>query len=513
MISLDTFPMWNVPKPLQNLAQAAATGISPLRSQQARSIETDYITWLTTLFPNQVYGGFGERHHAFWSWVWAIQPNVRSSPFVAIWPRGSGKSTSAELAVCMLGALEKRKFVLFVRSTQDKADESISNIADLLAHSTIDTYYPKLGQRRLGKYGNVKGWRRNSLRTSAGLTIEGVGMEGSSIRGLKKDTRPDFIVLDDVDDRHDSEAMSKKKKEIITQSILPAGSTDCCILAIQNLIIHHGIFSQLAKPSCDFLLDRVVSGPFKAVDGLVYDHIDGRYKITKGRPTWTGQNLETCENQINTWGPSAFVREAQHDVDDYANSMFAKVKYRYCELSEVPDLTRTVCWVDPATVSKKTENSCQAIQIDGMTGNRKTSTIYRLFSWEDHASPTEVLEMALRKAVEYKCSTLGIETNQGGDLWGETYSMIAKRMKSDGEISYIPQYREKRADASTGSKEHRAESFMLPLYEAGRIVHVYGTHETLEKALRRFPISEPFDLIDAAVWSVHDLCYSISSMA
>jgi hypothetical protein len=47
---------------------------------------------------------------------------------------------------------------------------------------------------------------------------------------------------------------------------------------------------------------------------------------------------------------------------------------------------------------------------------------------------------------------------------------------------------------------------MLADYERpGRIIHVRGTHEILERALRRFPRTKPFDLVDGAYWSWRDL--------
>lgn len=61
-----------------------------------------------------------------------------------------------------------------------------------------------------------------------------------------------------------------------------------------------------------------------------------------------------------------------------------------------------------------------------------------------------------------------------------------------------------KAGSGHGSKVHRA-SQMLTGYERGQVVHVLGTHETLEKALRRFPKSKPFDLTDAAYWAWYDL--------
>jgi hypothetical protein len=47
---------------------------------------------------------------------------------------------------------------------------------------------------------------------------------------------------------------------------------------------------------------------------------------------------------------------------------------------------------------------------------------------------------------------------------------------------------------------------MLVSYEKGSIVHVIGTHEILERALKRFP-NEPLDLADAAYWGWNDLIY------
>lgn len=485
--------------------------MQPRQSKNAAQIETSYETWLKAIFAGQVSEGFGTRHHEFWQWVWALESGIRPKPFVAIWPRGSGKSTSAELSTTLCGAFGKRRFCLYVRSTQDKADEAVSNIANLLESSLIDVYYPKLGQRRIGKFGNSKGWRRQSLRTASGFVIEGIGMDSSSIRGFKQEVRPDLIVIDDIDDRHDSEEVSKRKKEIITQTILPAGSSDCAVLAIQNLIIPHGIFSMLTKPDCDFLIDRVVSGPYPAVEGLEYVNTGTGYKITGGRATWQGQSLAVCQNQINQWGLSAFIRESQNEVEEDEGGMFAGIAYKHCSLSEVPDLVRVACWVDPAVTA---DGDCQGIQIDGLAadGDRKNATIYRLYSWEGNEGPTDCIKRAIRKAVEYKAEHVGFETNQGGDLWRDTYKMIADTMLQAGEITYVPKFREEKADSSTGSKAHRAEPLRVDL-ENGKIVHVFGTHQVLEKALARFPNKKPFDLVDAGVWSRFELRRARGGMA
>lgn len=263
----------------------------------------------------------------------------------------------------------------------------------------------------------------------------------------------------------------------------------------------------LASDKRDFLINRQLSGPYPAVRNLQYTQTGNGYKVT-GDPTWNGQPIEVIEKQINEWGLAAFLRESQHLVDTGSGGMFSDIVYKRCTKDEVPDLVKSVCWVDPAVTD---DGDCQGIQIDGIDGSGKKGTIYRLFSWEGNDSPTGVVEMALLKGVEYKVSTIGFETNQGGELWRETYKTIAARMLADKKIDYAPKFASVRADSGTGGKAHRANP-MLVDYENGRIIHVYGTHEVLESALSRFPLSKPFDLTDAAVWAHHDIRRA-SSMA
>jgi phage terminase large subunit-like protein len=111
-----------------------------------------------------------------------------------------------------------------------------------------------------------------------------------------------------------------------------------------------------------------------------------------------------------------------------------------------------------------------------------------------------VLRLAIRKAIELGATTVGVETDQGGDTWYTVYKAAAQAIGIDRP----PRFEQAKAGAGHGPKAERA-SRMLADYERGRIVHVTGTHETLERALRRFPRSKPFDLVDAAYWSWHDL--------
>ena len=69
--------------------------------------------------------------------------------------------------------------------------------------------------------------------------MDALGLDVGSRGSKDEERRPDLIIFDDVDEKHDTLKTVAKKIDTITTSILPAGSSDCAILFIQN-IIHEG---------------------------------------------------------------------------------------------------------------------------------------------------------------------------------------------------------------------------------------------------------------------------------
>jgi hypothetical protein len=510
-VSAATLPSWwgEVEALADVFAAAQAIPVGPRRAPtpHAASLEdAGWREWLTALFPAYVAAPFAERHEAFWSWVWSLSPGEQSPPFVAIWPRGGAKSTSAELACTALGARDIRRYVLYVSATQDQADDHVGNVAALLESPRLAAHYPGLSERLVGKFGNARGWRRNRVRAATGFTVDAIGLD-TAARGVKLDeARPDLIILDDIDGEEDSPHVTARKVAALTRKLLPAGSGDVAVLAVQNLVHPDSIFSQLADGRADFLSERIVSGPFPAVEGLEVEQREEangrrRYAIVAGRATWAGQPLEVCEGQIRRWGLAAFLAEAQHAVQDAPGGMFDHLDYRHCDQRDVPDLVRKTVWCDPAVTSHD-DSDCSAIQADGLATD---GTIYRLFSYEGKDSPEAVIARAILKAIEIGAPTVGIETDQGGDTWESVYKRAVQALRDDGRLAgNAPRFTSAKAGQGYGSKAHRA-SQMVPDYERGEIVHVRGTHLVLERALRRFPKVKPFDLTDASYWSWADL--------
>lgn len=289
------------------------------------------LTWLAENFPSYVTKPFGDRHLRLWDWLEEITPGIKPEPRIEVWPRGGAKSTTGELGITRLGFKGVRKFALYVSGTQEQADLHVAAIADL---------FEKLGlDRALNKYGHSKGWRRNQLRVSNGFNVQALGLDTAS-RGIKiEEFRPDIIVLDDIDNQDDSPKTVEKKERAIKSAIIPAGSSDCAVLFLQNLIHEEGIVSRLVDDRADFLLDREVPPISVAINGLKTESVDrgdGRkvYRIVSGEPTWEGQDVQTCEKQINEWGLRTFLREAQHEVQQADGYFFDISKIEI--IDEVP---------------------------------------------------------------------------------------------------------------------------------------------------------------------------------
>lgn len=463
--------------------------------------------WLNGIAPDFCPAPFAAHHARFWEWVWSIKKGVKPRPFVGIWPRGGAKSTSAELAVVTLAALRRRTYALYVSATQELADDHVASIGSLFEDSRVlEICYPDLAERMVGKFGSSKGWRRNRLRTASGFTLDAVGLD-TAARGIKiNDQRPNMMIFDDLDAEGDGPTATRKKLDSLSRKLLPAGSSDLAVLAIQNMIIPNGIFAQLADGTAEILTDRLLSGPVPAVVDAVIeqDTESNKWMIVSGQPTWEGQNLETCQNQINEWGVTAFRIEAQHEVTDPPGGMYNHLAFEHIEPDKVPDLVRTVVWVDPAVTDHDRSDS-MAVQCDGMDSN---GVIYRIESWEERSSPENALRTAIRMALRHHATTLGVETDQGGNTWFSVYREACRSVSVEDNIPLrsMPTFAQDKAGSGHGSKVHRNSQMLADYERPGRIIHVLGpSTSVLEKALHRFPVTKPFDLADACYWSWYDL--------
>lgn len=472
--------------------------------------------WLSKCFPAINTKPLAEHHQAFWSWLWGIQDGEEIEPFVAVWARGHAKSTSAEEACACVAGRKTRRYGLYVCDTQDRANDHVESVGALLTQRNFAELYPEAAKRKVGMYGHPKAWRRNRLQCASGFAIDAIGLDVAA-RGVKLEAeRPDFIVLDDLDDAGDSSGVTESKIRALTRAILPAGAQHVAILAVQNLVHPDSIFSRLVDGRAEFLMKRTVSGPHPAITNLEYRKIDDGFEITGGQPTWEGMGWQALQHELNNAGPTAFLAEYQHAVSRPESGIFNHLEYERVPASEIPQLVRTVVWVDPAVTSTD-HSDAQAIVVDGIGVDDK---IYRGLPvgndfgfFESRTTPLDALRRAITWAYIAGAEHVGVETDQGGDTWESVYREALDGVLAanpEWESHMRPAFTSEKAGAGHGPKAHRA-SQMVPDYEKGKIVHVLGAHDRMEASLSRFPMTKPLDGVDAMFWGWHDLSETVQS--
>jgi hypothetical protein len=430
------------------------------------------------------------------------------------------------MGVVALGARGRRRYVLYVSSTQDQADDHVGNIASMLESRGVGQWYPELGDRLVGKFGNSKGWRRNRIRASTGFTVDALGLD-TAARGVKLDEqRPDLIVIDDVDAHDDSPVVVRRKIDALTKKLLPAGSPDMAVLAIQNLVHRDGIFARLADGRAKFLQRRAVSGPVPAVRGLITRHDDGRDVVIAGETTWPAQSMQRIQEKIDDWGLPAFLAEAQHEVDSREGALWVPAQLAAVRRSaDVPPMATIVVSIDPSGGSGP-DNDAQGIIT---AGKDLTGRGWLLADDTVTLPPRGWGDRAVQAFIDWDADAFVCETNYGGDMVVEVLSGAIERAigrVTSSSTRTTPNGRvvvlgvagaapiEFHIVTASRGKRLRAEPVAAmygrpddpDTWASSRVLHVEGLAE-LEEEMTSWRADSTWspNRMDAAVWALTDL--------
>lgn len=295
-------------------------------------LEDNWRRWVPTMFPKYVPGEFSPFHAHTWQWFWDIQPGKPMEGLLKIVSRFFAKSTSAQMGLVSCGARGTRRYGLYVSETQKQADDHVQTIGSLLENSNLGDYYPDIATRRVGKHGQAAGWRRNRFWTKSGFVVDAIGLD-TATRGVKlEEMRPDIMIFDDIDGKHDSPHVIAKKADIITTSIMPAGDPQHCVYAfVQNLIHKDGVFAQIEDGRLKILKNRRFFGVVPAIRDLKWERdADGFGVITGGTPTWDWMTIPKLQQKVDEIGIESFLLECQHEVDmPLAGAIFGEFDEKY----------------------------------------------------------------------------------------------------------------------------------------------------------------------------------------
>lgn len=276
---------------------------------------------------------------------------VRSTPnlkAVFQWPRGHAKSTHFDIFMPLWLMFQPKRlinFMVIVGKSEDSAIRLLGDIQAELEHN----------QRIIADFGRQRGsasWQDGEFKAANGVKFLACG-RGQSPRGLRdRESRPDYIVIDDLDD--DELCRNEKRVHDLTDWVKEAlfGSLDVGrgrFIMVGNLISKNSVLFNITK----------TPGVFVSVIKAV-DH--------NGEPVWRGKwTKEEAREYRDFVGYRAWEKEMMHNpiVD---GTIFRSEWIRFKKMPKLSKYEMLVCYTDPSFKST-TSNDYKASRLWGKIGN------------------------------------------------------------------------------------------------------------------------------------------------
>ena len=267
---------------------------------------------------------------------------VRNTPdlkAVFMWPRGHAKSTHLDVFTPLWLMFQPKRlinFMVVVGKSEDNADRLLGDIQAELEYN----------QRLIADFGQQKndgGWQEGEFKTKSGVKFLACG-RGQSPRGLRdRESRPDYIVIDDLDD--DQLCKNDKLVHDLTDWVKEAlfGA-----LMVGNLISKNSVLYNLSRTKGVFL-SKIV-----AVD-------------RNGEPVWKEKwTKEEAQAYRDFVGYRAWEKEMMHNpITD--GTIFRAEWIRFKKMPKLSKYDMLVCYTDPSFKST-TANDYKACRLWGKIG-------------------------------------------------------------------------------------------------------------------------------------------------
>lgn len=325
------------------------------RSGRIKRLLTDYAAFCEYYFPHYLTlrdKATGEalrvvRNAPFHN---AAAMKVKGTPdlkAVFKWPRGHAKSTHFDIFLPLWLMLQPKRLINFM-VVVGKSEESANR---LLADIQAELEY---NQRIISDFGaqrSAGAWTEGEFKTQGGVKFLAVG-RGQSPRGLRdRESRPDYIVIDDLDD--DELCRSEKRVKDLTDWVKEAlfGALDVGrgrFIMVGNLISKCSVLAALCQTK------GVHVSEVKAVD-------------RDGNPVWAEKwTREEAQAYRDFVGYRAWEKEMMHNpIND--GSIFRHEWIRFKRLPRLEKYDMLVCYTDPSFKST-TANDYKASRLWGKIG-------------------------------------------------------------------------------------------------------------------------------------------------
>lgn len=289
-------------------------------------------------------------------------PNLKA---VFKWPRGHAKSTHFDIFIPLWLKFQKLMRVMVVVGKSEESAQTL--LADIQAELEFN-------QRIIADFGVQQGtgaWTDGEFVTADDTAFFARG-RGQSPRGLRyKTSRPDYIVIDDLDD--DEMCRNEKRVNDMTAWVKEAlfGSLDVGrgrFIMVGNLISKNSVLQKISETS------GVYVSEIKAVDH-------------NGEPVWKEKwTKQEAEEAKEFMGYRAWEKEMMHNPIN-EGAIFKHDWIKYVKTLPLTKYDELVCYTDPSFKSTK-KNDYKACRLWGKT---KTGELHLIDCWVRQGTVSEMV--------------------------------------------------------------------------------------------------------------------------
>ena len=272
-------------------------------------------------------------------------PNLKA---VFMWPRGHAKSTHFDIFMPLWLMFQPERlinFMVVVGKSEDSADRLLGDIQ-------AELQYNKRIVADFGEQMSLGNWMEGEFTTRNGVKFLAVG-RGQSPRGLReREARPDYIVIDDLDD--DELCRNERRVRELTDWVKEAlfGALDVGrgrFIMVGNLISKNSVLANIAATR------GVHVSKICAVDD-------------KGNPVWKEKwTKQEAQEYADFVGYRAWQKEMMHNPIN-EGAIFKHEWIRYKKVLPLRKYEQLICYTDPSFKST-TANDYKACRLWGKHGN------------------------------------------------------------------------------------------------------------------------------------------------
>lgn len=443
-------------------------------------------------FEERFFAPFSGLHDQMFDLIDSDEPRV-----VIAAPRGIGKTSMVALALAAKKILfQDSRFLPYVNMSHDAAVLQTENLKlELSSNALVRKMFGQVNTTSgefLDKTFSKKSWVARFQEDNIGTLVYPRG-SGQQIRGLLyRNARPDFFIVDDLEDPEtiENEDQRRKRKEWFFADLMKA-------------------VSRVDKRWRIVYIDTL-----KHEDSLLQTLLDSS--------DWASLKLEICNDELESLAPEfisteeiraehkshkekglldVFYREFRNIPISLEDAVFKSEQFKYfVEAGDKiliyepgktePDVVyprnlTTMVIVDPAK-TVKLQSADSAVVTVSIDRSSKRILVRNIVS--DKFMPDALLDAMFREVLTYKAMILAVEVTS-------LHAWVSQPIENEMRVRGIyPMYMEMHANDNTKAARVAA---LAPYYKLGYIYHNKANCTKLESQLIGFPRSKLWDVMDA----------------